>query len=317
MGFVDEQDDRDRGRFDLLDHVLEAILELALHASARLQQRQIERSNHHVLERRRHVAFDDRERKTLGYSRLPHTGLAGQDRVVLATAREDVDDLANLGIPPEHGVDLAVARGLRQVDGELVERRRRATGLGLGARLGRRQLDRGLTFDGVRGQRLELGLNRVGGQGQERLGGVAHLPRERIGRQQGAQQVTASNATGLRGQGRDQPRLFRQVHDRGSQGRRPRVARLEAVQRALQLGHDHRRILIEPADHGFQVGARRLEDLQQPVLDLDVVVRARETESGSAFEGSLRNIVEAIHEGLQVHGCHGERARRARFEGGS
>src|ERR1044072_5526140 len=40
---VDEEDDRLRRRLDLLDDRLEAVLELALHAGAGLQQAQVER----------------------------------------------------------------------------------------------------------------------------------------------------------------------------------------------------------------------------------------------------------------------------------
>src|SRR4030095_14962998 len=42
VGLVDEHDDRLRGGFHLLDHRLEAILELALHARPGLQQAEIE-----------------------------------------------------------------------------------------------------------------------------------------------------------------------------------------------------------------------------------------------------------------------------------
>ena len=42
--FVDEQDDRRRRGLHLLDHPLEPVLELALHAGAGLQQRQVERA---------------------------------------------------------------------------------------------------------------------------------------------------------------------------------------------------------------------------------------------------------------------------------
>ena len=55
---------------------------------------------------------------------LAHAGLAGQDRVVLAAAHQDVDHLADLGIATDHRVDAAFACGLRQVHRELVQCRR-------------------------------------------------------------------------------------------------------------------------------------------------------------------------------------------------
>ena len=57
VGFVDEEDDR-RGRgLHLLDQPLEPVLELALDARAGLQQGQVERAQHDVLEHVRHVAL--------------------------------------------------------------------------------------------------------------------------------------------------------------------------------------------------------------------------------------------------------------------
>ena len=55
-------------------------------------------------------AFDDRG--------LADAGLAGQDRVVLAAAHQDVDDLADLLVAADDRIDLALARPLGQVDGE-------------------------------------------------------------------------------------------------------------------------------------------------------------------------------------------------------
>jgi hypothetical protein len=57
------------------------------------------------------------------HRRLAHAGLAGEQRVVLAPAHEDVHDLADLGVAADHGVHGAVARALREVHGELVQRR--------------------------------------------------------------------------------------------------------------------------------------------------------------------------------------------------
>ena len=53
---VDEQDDRLGRRLHLVDDLAQAVLELALHARARLQQAHVERAQRHVLEHRRHVA---------------------------------------------------------------------------------------------------------------------------------------------------------------------------------------------------------------------------------------------------------------------
>ena len=78
------------------------------------------------LQRRRHVAGGDPQGEALDDGRLADARLAGEDRVVLPAAGEDVDDLADLGVAAEDRVDLARLGPLGQVDGELVERRRLA-----------------------------------------------------------------------------------------------------------------------------------------------------------------------------------------------
>ena len=101
VGLVDEQDDRLRRGLDLVDHRLEPVLELALDAGAGLQQAQVERAQRHVPQRRRHVAGGDPQGEAFDHGRLADARLAGEDRVVLPAAGEDVDDLADLGVAAE------------------------------------------------------------------------------------------------------------------------------------------------------------------------------------------------------------------------
>ena len=122
VGLVDEQDDGLGRGLDLLDHLAQAVLELALHAGAGLQQADVEGAQRHVLERRRHVARGDALGEALDDGGLADAGLAGEDGVVLAAAHEDVDDLADLLVAPDDGVDLALAGLLGQIDGEPLER---------------------------------------------------------------------------------------------------------------------------------------------------------------------------------------------------
>ena len=53
---------------------------------------------------------------------LPDPGLAGEDRVVLPPAHQDVDDLPDLLVAAGDGIDVARARPRRQVGGEAPER---------------------------------------------------------------------------------------------------------------------------------------------------------------------------------------------------
>ena len=123
VGFVDEDHDRRRRGFHFVDHRFEPVLEFAFDARPGLQQAEIERSQRDILQCIRHVAGRDLECKAFDDGRFSDAGFAGENRIVLAAAREDVDDLANFGVAPQHGIDLLAASQVGQIRGELIERR--------------------------------------------------------------------------------------------------------------------------------------------------------------------------------------------------
>ena len=95
VGLVDEQDDRLRRGLYLLDHLPQSLLELTLHAGARLQQADIQRTQADIGQHRRHVALGDAEREALDDRGLADAGLAGEDRIVLPATQQNVDYLAD------------------------------------------------------------------------------------------------------------------------------------------------------------------------------------------------------------------------------
>src|SRR5205807_470044 len=62
--------------------------------------------------------------QSLDHRGLAHPGLADQDGVVLRPPREDLHDPLDLGLAPDHRVELALGRQLGQVAPELVEQLR-------------------------------------------------------------------------------------------------------------------------------------------------------------------------------------------------
>jgi hypothetical protein len=76
------------------------------------------------VERLGHVALGDPAREALDDRGLADAGLADQDGVVLAPAREDLDGLLDLVGAPDDRVDPPGRRVGGQVTAELVERRR-------------------------------------------------------------------------------------------------------------------------------------------------------------------------------------------------
>ena len=123
VDLVDEED-AILGGLNLLDHFLQALFELAAVLRACDQQADVEGEHAPAQQRVWHVARDDAVREPFGDSRLAYAGLADQHRVVLGAPGEDLNHTLDLGITADDGVELLVARHRRQVDTELVERRR-------------------------------------------------------------------------------------------------------------------------------------------------------------------------------------------------
>jgi hypothetical protein len=73
-------------------------------------------------ERIRHVAVDDPQRQALGDRGLADARLADQDRIVLGPARQHLDGAADFLVAADHRIELAVARGLREVAGVFLQR---------------------------------------------------------------------------------------------------------------------------------------------------------------------------------------------------
>ena len=76
----------------------------------------------HVLEHRRHVAAGDAGGKAFDDGRFADARLAGEDRVVLPAAHEDIDELADFLVAADDRIELALFGPLGPVDGELLER---------------------------------------------------------------------------------------------------------------------------------------------------------------------------------------------------
>lgn len=170
VGFVDEQDDRPRALADLVDDVLEAVLELALHARAGLQQAEVEHLEFDLGQRLRDVTGGDAQGQAFDHGGLADPGLAGEDGIVLAPPQQDVDELADLAVAADHRVELAVTCALGERGGELIEGRHARLG-GLG---GRRRVaaldprtDRYHGFCRARGEAVEVMPELVHGQAGE------------------------------------------------------------------------------------------------------------------------------------------------------
>ena len=139
MDLVDEHDRAGIG-LELLDHLLEAFLEVAAIARAGEQGAHVEREYGGVLEHVGHFAVHDAPRQTFGDRGLADAGVADEQRVVLLPAAQHLDGAVDLGFAPDQGVDLALARLLVEVDAIGFERvallLRLVAALGIGVLVG-------------------------------------------------------------------------------------------------------------------------------------------------------------------------------------
>ena len=316
VGLVDEKNDRHRALLDLIDDVLEPILKLPLHAGARLEQAQVERSQRDVFQGFRHIAGGDPIGKPFNNGRLADAGLTGEDRVVLPTTRQDIDDLPHLGLPAEHRVDLARLRAGCQIDRELIEGRRlRRTGR---AAIGSRR--RGLwpaalpaavgelRFDRSRKDPARLTGQHIGGD-LPQLVAYRQGPRgDRFFGEQCLQQPRPPHVHLAVVHARDQPGLADQHADLRRQQRRPGVACLEAIDGLRQAGHHLGLIDAEMPKEQTDVVARLLEQFHQPVLDLHIVVGLGKAQPRRRLEGSLARRIELADQSAKIEAGHGERS---------
>ena len=142
---VDEQDDLSLRLLDLLQHGLQAVFELAAILRARQHRAQIERHHALVLQLLGHIAGDDALRQAFDDGGLADAGLADQHRIVLRAARQHLHHATHFLVAPDHRIELALARQLRQVFGVALQR----LVLGLGILVGH------LLIAAHRGQRAQ------------------------------------------------------------------------------------------------------------------------------------------------------------------
>ncbi|MDR8775281.1 hypothetical protein FEP92_05702 [Burkholderia multivorans] len=305
MDFVDEQDDGGGRACCGLEDVLQAGLELPLHAGARQQRADIEAQQFDVGQIRRHVARGDRMRQPLHHRGLADTGLTGDQRIVLPPTQQHVDHGADFQFAADNGIDFAGACSRGEIEAIPLERvalRRVRHGTGGLARQRRRQLAAIVRLVrrlrrpvDPRGKHVaKIGrrdLAELGGNGEE------HAP-QFGGRDQRCDQPCAAHATIAMAEGRQHPAALDgrfdvpgKIADRTRAGRqrsqRPRQVALERIAIDIRMAHDP-----------LQVAVRLLEQLVQPVDEFDERVPAQLAETRRRFDSPVELDPELAEQGL-------------------
>src|SRR5262249_10642677 len=107
---------------DLVEDGLQALLELAAVLRPCDQRADVERPHALALQPFGNVARDDALREPFGDRRLADARISDQDGVVLRSARQHLDDAADLLVAADDRVELAVLGRRREVAAELLER---------------------------------------------------------------------------------------------------------------------------------------------------------------------------------------------------
>ena len=107
-----------------VNHAFESFFELAAVHRAGHKRAHVELEQALVHERRRDVAVHDALGETFYNGCLAHARLTDQRRVVLGSARQDLDDTLDLHLASYHGVQFLLFGFRRQVGSQLVDQRR-------------------------------------------------------------------------------------------------------------------------------------------------------------------------------------------------
>ena len=166
MQLIDEEDDAALALADFFEHGLEPFLKFAAVLGAGDQRAHVKRENGFVFQAFRHVAAHNALRQTLGNGGFADARLADENGVVFRFAGEDADDVPDLHVTADHGVQLVFPGALDKVGavfGEsVVGALRVVAGHGAGLYLGKR-LGKGGFRDAVVG---ENALDGRGGRGK-------------------------------------------------------------------------------------------------------------------------------------------------------
>ena len=122
MNLVDEEDDAAFRLGHLVDDALQTFLELTLVLGTSHQCTHVERIELLVLQVLGHIATNDTTCKPFDDGGLTRTGFANQNRIVLGTTTQDLEQTTNLVITANDGVELTLAGKVDEVLGILLQR---------------------------------------------------------------------------------------------------------------------------------------------------------------------------------------------------
>ncbi len=285
MNFVDEDDNLALGALDLVDHRLEALLELAAELGAGDHGAHVQRQQPAAAQVLGHIARGDLLRQAFDDGRLADARLADNDRVVLGAPVEDLHNPLDFVLTTDDGVELALGGEPGQVDAVLLERavlrfRGRAVDAGAAAHFLERAVD-ALLIDVELPQDARRVALALVGDGDEQVLDADVLVLEALG-------------LGVRRlQHADDARCRVDLHDVVAELRRP-------LEDFRDTGADVCGVDAHPPDELRSQAIRMLEERQEDVLDVPLGVALLADDLLGGGEHLLRLLGESV---LSHHDC--------------
>ena len=245
------------------------------------------------------------QREAFHDGRLAHARFAGQDRIVLAAPRQDVDHLADLEIAAQHRIDLAVARVLGEIHGELIQVRRLAAAAW--RRRARRQLEAGRF---VRFRRVpRANPARIAGNTLRRASGSI-LRNSLLTSQHDAatalRRTPAPESRRRSGPGPRRIRASRSVQasrsirsSDGTERGRAGIAALQPSRLRAEFSGQARFVHAEMLQDAGEIRPAGIQQFRQEVLDLHVIMGSRQTQAGRALQRRAHGVVQLGDDRLQ------------------
>ena len=122
MHLVNKEDDLPVRAFHLIQHALQPLFKLAAIFCACNQCAHIERHERAAFKALWHIAIGNPQSEPFGNRGFARARLTDQRGIVLGAPSENLHRTANFLIAPDYRIKLTIARGLRQIAGELLHR---------------------------------------------------------------------------------------------------------------------------------------------------------------------------------------------------
>ncbi len=115
---------------------------------------------------------------------------------------------------------------------------------------------------------------------------------------------------------RQQPGLLAQLDDIRRERRRPRIAGLQLLQRAVQVSNEAALVDLVVTKYGGDIAIRSVSQSEQPMFDLNIVMSARQCQTRGRLERTPARVVQPADKLFEIDRRHAVSPFPVTFPGG-